>query len=771
MPRTDDESFSNKAVFPRVAIGYAVILVTMLVALAVIFRNQSNTTRRTEGMITGQLELFVMTQKLEASIAKDSAEFRSHLLAGDMALVKASQNNGDLIVEQINHILDKSKDPQTRDLATHVRGSFMRVLSNRSMVLSQVGGEPKDLQAISKNFTATVMPISVHLSEQAHELSEHELDNLRLAATKVVSLDEWNLNLLEGIAVASIAFSIGLALWFSRRLAHGYQQTQEALEKFRMTVEVSDDLTWEWDLDTGKIRSFEGTFSNFGYGDLQDATVLLDKIHPEDRDRIAEALKNAVASTDTRKWSESFRILRTDGTYADVVGRAVIRRHRITNRAISVLGALIDVSELRQAIRSRDVMTGVISHELKNPVAAISMIADLLERELAGASISETARSALERMKPISHRMNRLLRDLLDIARIESKNLAIEIGTHDIQKIIDEVMFQYRPQALEKKIALECHLPNNIPYVLCDRDRLIQILSNLLGNAIKFTPEFGRISLSAQARDTEVEVIVTDSGPGITEEHQQRVFDRFWRATRERKDSSGLGLAIAKGLVEAHGGRIWVQSQVGKGASFHFTTPLSQSFQQALLPPAPPKREERPSRPREPAVAAPIRQSLQGTRVLLVDDSKDALFLTKTLLEITGAEVIETESAQSALSALTTFSPHILITDIEMPQKNGIDLLHDIRRNPQLNQMPMATIALTAHESEAELAKIRGAGFDRILLKPVSFEQLVAALTPIVRKLAQAQPLQSGPPPGGGGGGPQTPGSISALSGTGPVSL
>jgi len=169
--------------------------------------------------------------------------------------------------------------------------------------------------------------------------------------------------------------------------------------------------------------------------------------------------------------------------------------------------------------------------------------------------------------------MDRLIEDLLDVTRIDAGRLPIEPEPHSAAALVAEAVELLRPVALERSQILEVSVAENLPAVHADRSRVLQVLSNLVGNAVKFSPEGGRITLNCVAAGAEVRFSIADSGPGIPEEHLPRIFDRFWQARHVRRGGAGLGLSIARGIVEAHGGRIWVESSPGAGATFHFTLP------------------------------------------------------------------------------------------------------------------------------------------------------------------------------------------------------
>jgi signal transduction histidine kinase len=185
----------------------------------------------------------------------------------------------------------------------------------------------------------------------------------------------------------------------------------------------------------------------------------------------------------------------------------------------------------------------------------------------------ETQRRQLEILRRAADGMNRLIQDLLEVARIESgQGLTIEPGRRNVALLLADACELFQQPAEEKGLRLECSSPPEDLAIHADRDRLLQVMSNLIGNALKFTDE-GGITVRAERMGEDVRVSVSDTGPGIPEGDRVHLFERFWQARQSRRGGAGLGLAITKGIIEAHGGRIWVESEVGRGTTFFFTLP------------------------------------------------------------------------------------------------------------------------------------------------------------------------------------------------------
>jgi PAS domain S-box-containing protein len=230
----------------------------------------------------------------------------------------------------------------------------------------------------------------------------------------------------------------------------------------------------------------------------------------------------------------------------------------------------------RNANRARDEVLGIVSHDLRNPLSAISMCARVLA-ETPPANDADR-RELLATIRESTDWMNRLIEDLLDVSNIERGQLSLEARPEEPSQIALQALHMFEVEAQANGIALEAQLPTNMPLVVADRTRVVQVLSNLLRNAIKFTPRDGRIEIRAEPRERFIAFSVADTGPGISAEKQARVFDRYWQSSAgARQRGAGLGLSIAKGIVEAHGGRIWVRSVPGEGSEFAFTIPEAEA--------------------------------------------------------------------------------------------------------------------------------------------------------------------------------------------------
>jgi signal transduction histidine kinase/DNA-binding response OmpR family regulator len=224
----------------------------------------------------------------------------------------------------------------------------------------------------------------------------------------------------------------------------------------------------------------------------------------------------------------------------------------------------------QDVIRARDEVLRIVSHDLRNPLSTISMSAEILMDE----NVNFNEEQKLRQLRIVlrsAERMNRLIGDLLDVSRIEAGQLSLDEAYHSPERLVTEAVDLHQAQATAKALTITSEVQADLPPVLADRDRVLQVLANLIGNSIKFTPEGGAITVSAEPSGDAVLFAVRDTGPGIPPDQLANLFRPFWQGRRGGRDGAGLGLAVSKGIVEAHGGTIAAESEVGVGTKIFFT--------------------------------------------------------------------------------------------------------------------------------------------------------------------------------------------------------
>lgn len=263
--------------------------------------------------------------------------------------------------------------------------------------------------------------------------------------------------------------------------------------------------------------------------------------------------------------STSRRLMKEDLELAEELARRA---------AIAIDNARL-YEQAQSAAKLREELVAVVAHDLKNPLSVIQGAANLVLEDLPSGPESNLTRQQIDMIRRAAERMHRLVRDLLDISALQAGKLVMRRRPVRVNALLDDALEAIEPLARAKSIQVAVTPIAQQLHVLADRDRVLQVFSNLCGNAVKFTPPGGQVRLTAHAAAQPNRVVfsVSDTGPGIAPEDQPRVFDRFWQSSTRTHGGSGLGLTIAKGIVEAHGGHIWLESAPGAGTTFFFTLP------------------------------------------------------------------------------------------------------------------------------------------------------------------------------------------------------
>jgi signal transduction histidine kinase len=298
-----------------------------------------------------------------------------------------------------------------------------------------------------------------------------------------------------------------------------------------------------------------------------------------ERDEEISTQAEATKQRDEEHLGQRFRLGQSQRKTSDALGRERARSDAHQEEAVAARKETGRERELRvraeDAVRSRDRFIGIVSHDLRNPLNVIRMNHAQLLRTVPDTEEGARQRKWIESAERATSRMNALIGDLLDLAAIEIGRLPVRLKKHEVGSLADEAADMMAPLAAEKHMQIRKNIPKHAAEVLCDKERILQVFSNLIGNAIKHCPERCTITLGVEVRDNEAQVCVSDTGPGISKEDQAHVFDRYWQADQAPRTGLGLGLSITKGIVEAHGGKVWVKSEPGKGSHFYFTLPVA----------------------------------------------------------------------------------------------------------------------------------------------------------------------------------------------------
>jgi PAS domain S-box-containing protein len=382
--------------------------------------------------------------------------------------------------------------------------------------------------------------------------------------------------------------------------------------------------------------------------------------------------------------------------------------------------------EAESASRLKDEFLATVSHELRTPLNAIYGYAQMLQR---GTSSPEQLARGLETIERNVKIQAQLINDLLDVSRIISGKLRLDVQPVDLAAVINAAIDSVLPAAEARGIRIQRVLDPLAARVSGDPNRLQQVLWNLLSNAIKFTPRDGRVQVLLERVNSHLEITVSDTGVGIPPEFLPRVFDRF----RQRDSSSsrrhgglGLGLAIVRHLVELHGGTVRAKSGgEGEGATFIVTLPLPILHDERQSRDRVHPLAEPPHRPPEADAPMECPPSLEGLRVLVVDDEPDARELMQQILEECEAQVLAVPSAVTALEAMTHFRPDVLLSDIGLPEQDGYDFIRQVRALPAEQGGGVPAAALTAFARPEDRRRALLSGFQAHLAKPIERDDIL----------------------------------------------
>lgn len=376
--------------------------------------------------------------------------------------------------------------------------------------------------------------------------------------------------------------------------------------------------------------------------------------------------------------------------------------------------------ELERASKFKDQFLSTMSHELRTPLNAVLGFSDLLTEERYG-PLNDRQRRYVSHIHTGGKHLLRLINDILDLSKIEAGRLQLAIENVPVRTAFGEVADAMRPLAEKKSHSLVVNTPKELS-VRVDGVRFKQVLMNLIGNAIKFTPEGGKIQLGARALGEVVRVEVRDSGPGIPPEEQQRIFEAFYRSNQTEKivEGTGLGLAITRRLVELHGGHLGLESQPGLGSCFYFTLPSVPAF--------------------EPAKAGTSGLALStsgAARILVVEDDPAAAHLLQSHLAAAGYDVVLCGRPEQALEMAAELQPSAVTMDIMMKPTNGWELLSGLKSDPRTARIPVIMVTVIDQPATGSLL-----GADEFIVKPVEKAILLAAVERCLNHRGQTGPAR-----------------------------
>jgi PAS domain S-box-containing protein len=520
----------------------------------------------------------------------------------------------------------------------------------------------------------------------------------------------------------------------------GENVTQQSLESEQLlnAAENAEIGLWYWDFAADRIHSTRQCNELLGLPPYETLSLenVLGVIHPGDRFRVNGFLDDSRSRG--IKYEEEFRVVSPDGdvewiaaegkSLLDSNGRpermmGILRRVTEQKIAADELSRVYDREkkardEAVEANRAKDWFIAFVSHELRaqlNPILGWSNI--LLKREVD----DKTRHDALETIQKSANVQAKLINDLVDSVRVASGKIRLEYRPTNLVELVRSSVRANKPDAESRSITLEFSTVEDGVTVFGDANRLQQVFGNIISNAIKFTPEGGRVLVDVGRSGSAAKVTITDTGRGISPRALPNIFRQFSQGDFEEGRSSagglGLGLSIAKILAERHGGTIEAKSDgVGQGSQFTVTLPLTDAAEVPIT--------------KTPARETPLKP-LDGFRIMVVEDDPDSREVLQLFLEQSGAGVNSASNAKAAWDMLVTdgsFKPDLIISDLAMPEEDGYSLMSRIRALPPEAGGRLPSIALSAFTTEESRKKAFDSGFQLYSSKPFDPDQLISQI-------------------------------------------
>jgi PAS domain S-box-containing protein len=508
-------------------------------------------------------------------------------------------------------------------------------------------------------------------------------------------------------------------------------------ERFRLVARAANDAVWDWDLQTNKVWWGEGIQTLFGYPkDVVQAGMEWwnERIHPEDREATTSGIRAAIDGGQLF-WSAEYRFRRADGSYADVFDRGYVLRDPVGRHPLRMIGAVVDITERKreeeavwkakeaeQANQAKSEFLSRMSHELRTPLNAILGFAQLLEMDPLPKEQQEGVKHIL---KGGRHLLD-LINEVLDIARIEAGRMTISLEPVPLDGVVQEAVDLITPMVAEMQIQLHAeaaHSPGR--HILADRQRIKQVLLNLLSNGVKYNRQGGTVTFAFEdAPEGRLRIKVSDTGPGIPADKIDRLFIPFERLGAEQTGipGTGLGLALSKRLVDAMGGAMGVSSTVDQGSTFWVDLPLAASPVQQLT-----------QETQEALAQARPEPSLRAHTILYIEDNLSNLELIQRLLarrpEI---KLIPAMQGQLGFDLAREHRPDLILLDLHLPDIPGDEVLRRLREVPETREIPV--VMISADAIPRQINRLLAAGARAYLTKPLDVKKFFDVFNDILRE-------------------------------------
>jgi PAS domain S-box len=621
---------------------------------------------------------------------------------------------------------------------------FDQTKTDPSLLIGQPLSETVFWQA-SENTSKTVEEA---IERSAEGMSSKIIVDFRISSDKKVAV-EMMLQPLSRDGKPDCIFFSGQQVTRRQKTVEYYKSE---IEELLFAAENAEIGLWYWDLKQGNIYATPKCNDLFDIPAYDRLTYdrLIEAVHPDDRERITESLQKA--HVNGTKFNEEFRVQYSDGrlewlsaegkSFLDANGEpekmtSVVRKVTEQKLAEDELVRVYDREkkardEAEEANRSKDFFLAFVSHELRSPLNAILGWSKIL---LSRPVDEETRRNALETIEKSARSQTKLINDLVDSARVASGKISLEFRPTNLYEVVKVSYISQKPAADLRNVTLDFKSDSDEIVVFGDANRLQQVFVNLISNSIKFTDEGGRVSVNIATGHDFAEVVVSDTGRGISADSLPNIFRQYSQvhpAHDISKGGLGLGLSIVKILVGKHGGTVTAESPgLGMGSTFRVHLPLRAGD---VVSNTAPELEKN------------IPMALKGVRILVVEDDNDSREVLQLFLEQAGAMV---ESVPSAKDAMAIFQrpanslPDVMISDLAMPEEDGFSLIARVRQLPPEKGGGIPAVALSAFATNESKQRAIECGFDFYSSKPFEPDLLTSDIVNLLRRKAASDPTNS----------------------------
>ncbi|MBL9129822.1 MAG: response regulator [Verrucomicrobiaceae bacterium] len=537
--------------------------------------------------------------------------------------------------------------------------------------------------------------------------------------------------------------------------ANAVRDLAESEERFALAVRGTNDGIWDWDIRTNKVFFSPRWKNMIGYDDEELANefqTFESRVHPEDHDRVMKTIQDYLYGPLDR-YAVEFRFQHKDGSWRWMLARG--RALRDNGKPYRMAGSHTDITEQKAAEeqlrharlaaeaanRAKSAFLANMSHEIRTPMNGIIGMSELL----LNTKLDPKQHEYLLMLKNSAESLLGLLNDVLDFSKIEAGKMELDEQDFDLRHTIADTLLALGVRALQKNLTIKHKVAEDVPALLLGDDgRLRQILINLVGNAIKFTDRGGitvSVRIESRALDrTTLHFEIKDTGIGISQEVQGRIFDAFTQAetnTNRRYGGTGLGLAICRDLVELMQGRIWVESEPGRGSTFHFTAVFGDVSHGAV------------DRPSASSTGPLLGLAEKAMQVLVVEDGRVNQLVAAKLLEERGHQVRIATNGQEAVELVRDRTFDAILMDVHMPEMNGFQATAAIRQIEEKHGGHVPIIAMTANALKGDREQCIAAGMDDYVAKPIHSAELLHAVERFMHGRTAAPPrLEIAPPAG-----------------------